>query len=120
MRNSRSGSQIIANGLIAYWAFQAWGNDPNSFDDDFIKTIKMYLDLKKQESLFPFDKTTKISILYGDHEDNEINKTRIVEDRIWDHKKWTYVAPTYPLSIFLDCRTQREFVNPDGPPVLLN
>ena len=45
---------------------------------------------------------------------------QIMEDRIWDYKKWTYVAPTYPLSIFLDCRTQREFVNPDGPPVLLN
>ena len=43
-----------------------------------------------------------------------------MEDGIWNYKKWTYVAPTYPLSIFLDCRTQREFVNPDGPPVLLN
>jgi hypothetical protein len=120
VRNSMSGSQIIANGLVAYWAFQAWGNDPNSFDDDFVDTIKMYIDLKKQKSLFPYDKASKNSILYGDRVDNEINKTRIVEDRIWDIKKWTYVAPTYPLSIFLDCRTQREFVNPDGPPILLN
>jgi hypothetical protein len=120
VRNSTSGSQIIANGLVAYWAFQAWGNDPHSFDDDFIETIKLYLDLKKQKSLFHFDKTFKISNLCGDRVDNGINKTQIVEDRIWDIKKWTYIAPTYPLSIFLDCRTQREFVNPDGPPVLLN
>ena len=120
VRKSRSGSQIIANGLVAYWAFQAWGNDPNSFDDDFIETIKMYLDLKKQKSLFHFDKTSKISLLNNDHGDNEIDKTQTMEDKIWDIKKWTYIAPTYPLSIFLDCRTQREFVNPDGPPVLLN
>lgn len=120
VRNSTIGSQIVANGLVAYWAFQAWGNDPNSFDEDFIQTIKTYLDLKRQKSLFHFDKTSKSSILDNDRRDNEIVKTHTMEARIWDIKKWTYVAPTYPLSIVLDCRTQREFVNPDGPPVLLN
>ena len=120
VRNSPIGSQIVANGLVAYWAFQAWGNDPNSFDEDFIQTIKMYLDLKRQKSLFHFGKTFKISILDNDRGDNEIVKTHTMEERIWDIKKWTYVAPTFPLSIFLDCRTQREFVNPDGPPLLLN
>ena len=84
VRNSKSGSQIIVNGLVAYWAFQAWGNDPDSFDDDFIETIKMYLDLKKQKSLFHFDKTSKISNLDNDSGDNEIDKTQIMEDRIWN------------------------------------
>ena len=120
VRNSKSGSQIIINGLIAYWAFQAWGNDPDSFDDEFVETIQMYLDLRKQKSSFHFDKTSKSSSLNNDTQDNEIDKIQIMEDGIWNYKKWTYVAPTYPLSIFLDCRTQREFVNPDGPPVLLN
>jgi hypothetical protein len=120
VRNSKSGSQIIVNGLVAYWAFQAWGNDPDSFKDDFIETIQSYLDLKKQKSLLHFDKTARISNLNNDSGDIEIDKFQIMEDRIWDYKKWTYIAPTYPLSIFLDCRTQREFVNPDGPPVLLN
>jgi hypothetical protein len=120
VRNSKSGSQIIVNGLVAYWAFQAWGNDPDSFDKDFIQTIKTYLELKKQNSLFHFDKTSKISNLDNDSGDSKIDKTQIMEDVIWNYQKWTYVAPTYPLSIFLDCRTQREFVNPDGPPVLLN
>ena len=120
VRNSKSGSQIIANGLVAYWAFQAWGNDPDSFDEDFIQTIKMYLDLKKEKSLFHFDKTLKISNLDNDSGDNEIDRTQTMEDMIWNYKKWTYVAPTFPISIFLNCRTQREFVNPDGPPVLLN
>ena len=120
VRNSKSGSQIIINGLIAYWAFQAWGNDPDSFDNEFVETIRIYLDLKKQKSSFHYDKTFKSSSLYNDTQDNEIDKIQIMEDGIWNYKKWTYVAPTYPLSIFLDCRTQREFVNPDGPPVLLN
>ncbi len=120
VRNSKSGSQIIVNGLVAYWAFQAWGNDPDSFDEGFVQTIKNYLDLKKQKSLFHFDNTSKISKLDNDSGDNEIDKMQIMEDIIWNYKKWTYVAPTYPLSIFLDCRTQREFVSPDGPPILLN
>jgi hypothetical protein len=120
VRNSKSGSQIVTNGLVAYWAFQAWGNDPNSFDNDFIAMITKYLELKRQKSLYQFSKSLKVLNLDMDSKDNEIYNTKIIESRIWDYKKWTFVAPTYPLSVFLDCRTQREFVNPDGPPVLLN
>ena len=120
VKNSKIGSQIIVNGLVAYWAFQAWGNAPDSFDDAFIETIKAYVNLRKQKSLFRFDDSAKISKLNNESRDIEIDKMQIMEDRIWDYKKWTYVAPTYPLAIFLDCRTQREFVNPDGPPVLLD
>ncbi|MDQ3083393.1 MAG: hypothetical protein M3Q77_01095 [Thermoproteota archaeon] len=120
VRNSTSGSQIIVNGLIAYWAFQGWGNDPHSFDDDFIETIKGYLNLRKQKSLINLKETSKISTLDFGSKVAEVDKIKILEDRIWNSKKWIYVAPTYPLSVFLDCRTQREFVNPDGPPILLN
>ncbi|WP_458743502.1 metallophosphoesterase family protein [Candidatus Nitrosocosmicus sp. T] len=121
VKNSINGSQIIVNGLIAYWAFQGWGNDPNSFNDDFIEIIKEYLDLRKQKSLLNLKKTYAVSNL--DYDSGRINKgarIRMLEDQIWNLKKWIYVAPTYPPSIFLDCRTQREFVNPDGPPILLN
>jgi hypothetical protein len=121
VKNSINGSQIIVNGLVAYWAFQGWGNDPNSFNDDFIEIIKEYLDLRKQKSLLNLEKTSAVSNL--DCDSGRINKgtrIRMLEDQIWNFKKWIYVAPTYPPSIFLDCRTQREFVNPDGPPILLN
>ncbi|TVP40392.1 hypothetical protein [Candidatus Nitrosocosmicus arcticus] len=120
VRNSTSGSQIIVNGLISYWAFQGWGNNPNSFDDDFIETIKVYLNLRKQKSSLKLKKTFGISTLDYDNKVDELHKIQTLEDRIWNTKKWIYVAPTYPLSIFLDCRTQREFANPDGPPILLN
>jgi hypothetical protein len=122
VRNSINGSQIIVNGLIAYWAFQGWGNDPDSFDDDFIEIIKEYLDLRKQRSLINLKKTSAGSNLDNNSSSgiDEVARIRILEDKIWNFKKWIYVAPTYPLSIFLDCRTQREFVNPDGPPILLN
>jgi hypothetical protein len=121
VKNSINGSQIIVNGLVAYWAFQGWGNDPNSFNDDFIEIIEEYLDLRKQKSLLNLKKTSAVSNL--DYDSGRINKRariRMLEDQIWNFKKWIYVAPTYPPSIFLDCRTQREFVNPDGPPILLN
>jgi hypothetical protein len=122
VRNSINGSQIIVNGLIAYWAFQGWGNDPNSFNDEFIEIIKANLDLRKKRSLINLKKTSAVSNL--DHNSSsgidEVARIRMLEDKIWNFKKWIYVAPTYPLSIFLDCRTQREFVNPDGPPILLN
>ena len=120
VRNSMSGSQIIINGLIAYWAFQGWGNNPNSFDDEFIETIKVYLSLRKQKSLLNLKKPSATSTLDYDNQVDEMHKIQTLEAGIWNSKKWTYVAPTYPLSIFLDCRTQREFVNPDGPPILLN
>jgi hypothetical protein len=45
---------------------------------------------------------------------------RNLEERILSLRKWTFVAPTYPLSLFLDCRTQRKFVDDEGPPLLLD
>ena len=121
VRNSINGSQIIGNGLIAYWAFQGWGNDPNSFNDNFIETVKEYLDLRKQKSMLNHKKTSAVANLdYNSSRNNKGARIQMLEDQIWNFKKWIYVAPTYPQSIFLDCRTQREFVNPDGPPILLN
>jgi hypothetical protein len=41
-------------------------------------------------------------------------------EKILMTKNWTFVAPTNPLSVFLDCRTQRTFVDEEGPPHLLS
>jgi hypothetical protein len=43
VKASRCGKQIVANGLAAYWAFQAWGNNPELYNDDFINFITGYL-----------------------------------------------------------------------------
>jgi hypothetical protein len=36
-------NQVVANGLAAYWAFQAWGNNPDLFDQDFVDAVSGYL-----------------------------------------------------------------------------
>lgn len=39
---------------------------------------------------------------------------------MWDFHGWAFAVPTNPLTIFLDCRTQRYFDAITGPPRLLN
>lgn len=39
---------------------------------------------------------------------------------LWDFHNWTFTVPTDPLTVFLDCRTQRHFDSRSGPPQLLN
>lgn len=121
--NSKSGKQIITNGLVAYWAFQAWGNDPDAFDDDFKKFIKSYIQLKGELSLQYFqDNRTSLIVDKDNLTANEslVSKINLSQDQILNTKKWTFVAPTYPLTLFLDCRTQRKFVDEHGPPILLS
>lgn len=81
------GRHVTANGLGAYWAFQAWGNDPESFNEDFIKKIQQYAST--------FDVT---SSAYQE----------------WLHclgnrHSWHFVAPTEPKAVFLDTRTKRVY-----------
>lgn len=97
--SSKCGKQIVANGLAAYWAFQAWGNDPSSFDEDFIHNVTKYL---------------------GKIGNVTINEKKTFEQYLWDFNRWTFVAPITPCTVFLDCRTQRRYDSLDGPPQLLN
>lgn len=126
VEQSTCGKQIISNGLLAYWAFQAWGNDPESFDDEFIQKIKRYLSLTRKFSW-------SISQKYQDPSSTSLQTSgytkgtieNLKSDQELDYhflmsRNWTFVAPTYPLSVFLDCRTQRTFVDEEGPPHLLS
>ncbi|OIK10553.1 hypothetical protein BIV60_20760 [Bacillus sp. MUM 116] len=81
------GRHVIANGLSAYWAFQGWGNDPDSFHDDFILTMNSYF--KTPGKIYEF------------HED--------WVNLLWNYSAWNFVAPTHPNALFLDTRTQRGY-----------
>lgn len=96
--DSPCGKQIVTNGLIAYWAFQAWGNDPSGFSDDFVRRVVDYL-----------DKNGRVSN----------SEKQDFEDFIWNFHGWTFAAPTNPLTVFLDCRTQRQYDTFRGPPQLV-
>lgn len=99
VKASRCGKQIVANGLAAYWAFQAWGNNPDSYKEDFIQVITGYLEKN------------------GNVTNDE---KRAFENHIWNFHGWTFDVPTLPLTVFLDCRTQRQYDSFHGPPQLIN
>ncbi|WP_066253702.1 hypothetical protein [Neobacillus drentensis] len=88
--NALLGRHVIANGLTAYWAFQGWGNDPDTFEDDFLQLMKSYLKTLRNGN-----------ILTSKHEKWVIN--------LWNFNSWHFVAPTHPKAVFLDTRTQREY-----------
>lgn len=90
---SKFGNQVIANGLAAYWAFQAWGNDPAQFSEDFISKTTKYLANKENSKA---DSALFINHILGFH-------------------NWTFSCPTSPLTVFLDCRTQRKYDSFSGP-----
>ena len=91
--SSPLGKHVVANGLGAYWAFQGWGNAPDSFDQQFINKMNMHF------TKLTFESTTYQSWV----------------DCLWNYTNWYFVAPTEPKTVFLDTRTQRTFDNSPQP-----
>ncbi len=48
--NHLLGCRIVSNALAAYWAFQAWGNDPDNFDKDLILSFTQHWNDDKDNS----------------------------------------------------------------------
>ncbi|MDQ0217758.1 hypothetical protein ELQ35_13350 [Peribacillus cavernae] len=90
--NAPLGRHVIANGLSAYWAFQGWGNNPDSFDDDFSGAIGAHLNSLSGKK----------------------NISRNWEKKMWNFNNWHFTVPTYPTAVFLDTRTQRAYRSGDG------
>ncbi|MBB6672094.1 hypothetical protein [Cohnella nanjingensis] len=76
------GRRIIANGLMAYWLAQGYGNDPDLYGD---KTL--------------FDIADRIRDRHRQYER--------VELLFWSMRDWEFHTPTYPFIYFLDTRTKR-------------
>jgi len=88
VRERPTGRRVVANALAAFWAFQGWGNDPGAHPAVLRDTI--------------------VDHLAGEGDPD-------VYDRLlWDHDRWSYVAPTSPPTLVLDTRTQRHFDTPEG------
>jgi hypothetical protein len=86
VRTSSCGMQVVANGLAAYWAFQAWRNNPDLFDQDFVDAVSGYL-----------CKSGNVTL----------NEKNAFQNYLWNFHGWTFDASTIPRTLFLDCRTQR-------------
>jgi hypothetical protein len=96
--DSKCGKQIVTNGLAAYWAFQGWGNDPAMFSDAFIDRIVEY---------------------FGKQSNVPEAEMETFEDFLWNFHGWTFSAPTNPLTILVDSRTQRHYDTFKGAPQLI-
>lgn len=74
--------RIMTNGLCAFWAFQAWGNNPTEYDDNFIEAMEAFAQRGERMSDASFLLIT--------------------------HGRWSFLAPTSPPTLVLDTRTGRE------------
>ena len=90
VRASPAGRRIVANALAAYWAFQGWGNDPGQFGQEFTDTISGHLTGGGEGAAARFD------------------------DVLWGFDRWSFAAPTTPVTVCLDTRTQRAYDSPEG------
>ena len=97
VRDSPMGRRIVSNALGSYWAFQAWGNDPDNFDKDLVLTIKQQL-------------TGEDDSMIGDRYDLHT----------WKSRGWGFSIPTEPPIIAMDSRTQRQYENKYYPALLLD
>jgi hypothetical protein len=86
---SPGGRRMVANALAAYWAFQAWGNAPEHFDDQLFE------------------------IIAAGPGDERFDRT------LWSFDRWSYHVPTDPPMLVLDTRTQRAFDSDHGAARLL-
>ncbi len=87
--DSPMGRRVVANALAAYWAFQAWGNDPNEADGELAECIGSFISGSSTDG-DGFDET------------------------MWSFDRWSYGAPLTPPAVVLDTRTQRHFDSPEG------
>ncbi|GLX67869.1 hypothetical protein [Paenibacillus glycanilyticus] len=76
------GKRIIANGLMAFWLMQGFGNQPDLYTDKKV-----------------YDIADRIS--------NRNKNYEQAEELFWGLRDWEFFTPTYPFIYFLDTRTQR-------------
>lgn len=95
---SPCGRRLVSNALAAYWAFQGWGNHPESFSPEFVSALSKHLMAKKSDGV-----------------------TAAQFDQIlWNKTNWGYAVPTDPPVVVLDTRMQREFDSRRRPSQLMN
>ena len=95
MSESPLGSHVVSNGLAAFWAFQGWGNAPETYADRFLSMMRTYF------------KKVLIGKMNTNREDWQTT--------LWNYDSWHFVVPTNPKAVFLDTRTQRDYDDEPRP-----
>lgn len=98
-KDNKMARRIIGNALTAYWCFQAWGNDPEMFNEHFRKFISERLESMRQKKGLPDITTERCdNWLYGWH--------------------WSFMTASNPKALCVDTRTRREY--PPGKTAVLS
>jgi len=105
------GRRTVANALAAYWLFQAWGNDPDSFE-------------LPPAGANPVRDAIEEFCAYQSSMDGRAYATNSAakryEDTLWQFDGWMFTAPTDPITVFADTRTNRELFRRGTGPNLIN
>ncbi|MGB7292648.1 MAG: hypothetical protein WBD99_10790 [Thermodesulfobacteriota bacterium] len=89
--------RIIANGLAAYWGFQAWGNDPDMFDKNFVQVLSLYLEQLRSSEGYPRNVESR----------SPYNAPAKYEELLLN-RHWSFMAASNPRALCVDTRTRRE------------
>lgn len=99
--------RIIANGLAAYWAFQAWGNDPDTFDNKFLQVLTLYFEQLQSSGGYPRNIGSRSPYdAVGKYEELLLNA------------HWSFMAASNPKALCVDTRTRRK--TPQGKSAILS
>ncbi|MEZ8320130.1 hypothetical protein [Vibrio splendidus] len=105
-------TQVIGNGLAAYWMCQGWGNKPESFDEAFIEQAKqLFVDqprITKQPRISKQTHNEAGNAVTTDSVSNiEPDKHQAFIEMLSRFEEWHYTIDTSPKVIVLDTRTRR-------------
>ncbi|WP_375320759.1 alkaline phosphatase D family protein [Aliivibrio logei] len=76
-------AQVIGNGLMGYFLYQGWGNNPEQFDDEFLDSFRQ---------------------LFSDYTHEK--HTQLIR-QLTRFEQWNYSIHTTPKIVVLDTRTRR-------------
>ncbi|MFS1894939.1 hypothetical protein [Vibrio lentus] len=99
-------TQVIGNGLAAYWMCQGWGNKPESFDETFIEQAKQ---LFVAQPLITKQAHNEAGNAVTTHSVSNIepDKHQAFIEMLSRFEEWHYTIDTSPKVIVLDTRTRR-------------
>ncbi|WP_435249143.1 alkaline phosphatase family protein [Vibrio sp. nBUS_14] len=112
---NRFATQVIGNGLAAYWICQGWGNAPEKFSREFIEQTKQLfspvISSNESESHVESDSESYVEKNGKNHGDRSKNidpqKQQQYLEMIDRFEEWHYTINTSPKVIVLDTRTRR-------------
>ncbi|MEZ9999179.1 alkaline phosphatase family protein [Vibrio lentus] len=112
---NRFATQVIGNGLAAYWMCQGWGNAPEKFSSEFIEQTKQLFSpvISSNESESSGEDNGERNSESNGKNNGDLSKNIVPQqhqqylEMIDRFEEWHYTINTSPKVIVLDTRTRR-------------